>query len=195
MTPVFHLEDNLKWIKEQPAMEQPDKDRYIHESISVPDYQHLNLSGYNDDRTKYENHIASLRRYPAIGFDGKYLGRNLVENMGFKLVQLCHDDSTPPFSNFCSYCNRSRGCSSEDKIAVPMNYELDYIHVNQPAIHPPVKEQSGKEAIEFADWIREQDYFKGRFGTWSLDPTTTEAEFFTTAQLYNHWIQLKKSKP
>ena len=72
--------------------------------------------------------------------------------IGMKRQKVCHDDSTPPFSNFCSYCSGSRNCYSEDFRLVPET-EQDEIHINTIAENKKIsglKNEAYNQAIDDA---------------------------------------------
>jgi len=74
------------------------------------------------------------------------------EGTQFKLQKICHDDSTPPYDSYCSYCSASRSCNSKDFRAVTMS-ETDEISIE--AIQKEEKYELIKEKFktQFADKV------------------------------------------
>ena len=66
--------------------------------------------------------------------------------------KICHDDSYPPFSNFCSYCSRSKGCDSEDFREVP-DGSPDTIHIDNIKAQEVLDEKIKSVSIGFAEWM------------------------------------------
>lgn len=71
---------------------------------------------------------------------------------GMKWQKICHDDSSPPFSSFCTYCSGGQKCYSDDKRLVRE------IEPNETHISTIAEENRNKEnALAFWKWAEKLD--------------------------------------
>jgi hypothetical protein len=105
--------------------------------------------------------------------------------------KICHDNSTPPYDSYCSYCSRSNGCDSEDFREVP-DGSPDQIHIDQIKTENDLQEHSKKIAIGFADWIADNYVSNGRKGYWDSkelnDKFAPKHLVDTTEELYSLYL-------
>lgn len=85
MTPTFYLEGDT--LREKARMVMPDESLYCEydpKDPCNPDGMGFDMEGYKIACSQYEQHLASLKSYPAIGFDSSFANRDLVEGFDFK---------------------------------------------------------------------------------------------------------------
>lgn len=84
---------------------------------------------------------------------------------GKKWQKVCHDDSTPPYDSYCTFCSGSKNCYSEDFRLANID-EPNEIHINtiQRQKEDAEKFNAGVDAcIEAAK--KEFDYWDTEGGT------------------------------
>lgn len=62
------------------------------------------------------------------------IGKEVWRGVDFKLQKVCHDESTPPYDSYCSFCSRSSGCSSKHyraSLINEMNTNINAIEQDQ----------------------------------------------------------------